>query len=256
MIAACAAVKEKCPGVTPWGVDISTDEGQAAFSYYSWNFGGGYVDESGNWALNSAENVRAVEYIKSLIDAGYCNADPYNDTKYNLYPQFNNGTLAMMIGPMNMITPDENGNTVNYVAADMPGDGVRLGVCDQLMVFRKDVKDQEARTAAITKFFDAFYSCETYSDYMVYEGFLPATQDASENLAKNAEKYKVGGSDAIGNSEYFATFCAVLPNCQFYPMQKAEWMDVRNGVIDVEQKTCQGEDAQALLDALQAQVSK
>ena len=252
--AACAAVKEKCPGVTPWGLDISTDEGQAAFSYYSWNFGGGYVDANGEWALNSAENVQAVEYIKSLIDAGYCNADPYTDTRYPLQDQFSAGTLAMMIGPMNMVKAD---STVNYVAADLPGQQVALGVCDQLMVFKDEAdKNQDARTAAITKFFDAFYSCETYSDYMVYEGFLPATQDASENLAKNAEKYKVGGSDATGNSEYFATFCAVLPNCQFYPMQKAEWMDVRNGVIDVEQKVCQGGNAQELLDALQAQVTK
>ena len=250
--AACEAVKANCPDVTPWGLDISTDEGQAAFSYYSWNFGGGYVNEAGDWNLNSAENVKAVEYIKTLIDGGYCNADPYTDTRYPLQDQFSAGTLAMMIGPMNMVKADSE---VNYVAADLPGEKTALGVCDQLMVFKKDVETQEARTAAITKFFDAFYEVETYSDYMVYEGFLPATQNASENLAKNAEKYKVGGSDATGNSEYFETFCAVLPNCQFYPMQKAEWMDVRNGVIDVEQKVCQGGNAQELLDALQAQVA-
>ena len=251
--AACEAVKANCPDVTPWGLDISTDEGQAAFSYYSWNFGGGYVNEAGDWNLNSAENVKAVEYIKSLIDAGYCNADPYTDTRYPLQDQFSAGTLAMMIGPMNMVKADSK---VNYVAADLPGEKTALGVCDQLMVFKKDADNQEARTAAITKFFDAFYDVETYSDYMVYEGFLPATQNASDNLAKNAEKYKVGGSDATGDSKYFETFCAVLPNCQFYPMQKAEWMDVRNGVIDVEQKVCQGGNAQELLDALQAQVTK
>ena len=93
---------------------------------------------------------------------------------------------------------------------------------------------------------------------MVYEGFLPATQDASDNLAKNAEKYIVGGTeDVTGNSEYFATFCAVLPNCQFYPMQKAEWMDVRNGVIDVEQQVCSGTtDAQSALDKLQSEVAE
>jgi len=41
VMAACEAVKANCPGITPWGLDISTDEGQAAFSYYSYNFGGG-----------------------------------------------------------------------------------------------------------------------------------------------------------------------------------------------------------------------
>ena len=40
-------------------------------------------------------------------------------------------------------------------------------------------------------------------------------------------------------------------------MQKAEWMDVRNGVIDVEQAVCfSGADAQAELDKLQESVAE
>lgn len=256
VLTACQAVKDKFGGdIVPWGLDISTDEGQAAFSYYSWNHGGGYVDANGDWALNTPENVQAVEFIKTLIDSGYCNAAPYTDTRYPLQDAFSAGTLAMMIGPMNMVSAD---STVNYVAADLPGKQVALGVCDQLMVFQdENEKNQEARTAAISKFFDAFYAQETYADYMVFEGFLPATLDASEYLAKNAENHKVGGSDKTGDSEYFATFCSLLPSCQFYPMQKAEWMDVRNGVIDVEQQVCTGSiSAQDALDKLQAKVAK
>lgn len=254
VLTACKAVKDKFgKDIVPWGLDISTDEGQAAFSYYTWNFGGGFVDDEGNWALNSKENVEAVEYIKKLIDSGYCNSAPFTDTRYPLQDAFSAGTLAMMIGPTNMVTADSK---VNYVAADLPGEKTSLGVCDQLMVF-KDEEGGDARTAAITKFFDAFYECETYSSYMVYEGFLPATQDASDNLAANAEKYTVGGSDATGSSEYFKTFCAVVPNCKFYPMQKAEWMDVRNGVIEVEQQVCNGTTgAQEALDKLQESVAK
>ena len=126
------------------------------------------------------------------------------------------------------------------------------------MVFKNDAApDQDARTAAIKAFFDFFYDCERYSDYMVYEGFLPATLDASDNLSTNAEKYIKGGSDgATGDSEYFKTFCAQLPDCQFYPMQKAEWMDVRNGVISAEQNVCQGSiSAQDALDNLQNEIA-
>jgi len=254
VLTACEAVKENCDGIVPWGLDISSDEGQAAFSYYTWNFGGGYVDDDGNWALNSAENVEAVNFIKKLYDAGVCNSAPTTDTRYPLQDAFSAGTLAMMIGPMNMVAAD---STVNYEAGNIPGEGIGLGVCDQLMVF-KDEEAGDARTAAITKFFDAFYEVETYSDYMVYEGFLPATTSASDNLAANAENYIVGGTeDTTGNSEYFATFCATLPTCSFYPMQKAEWMDVRNGVIDVEQQVCSGTTtAQEALDALQASVTE
>ena len=143
VLTACKAVQDKFgKDIVPWGLDISTDEGQAAFSYYTWNFGGGFVDDEGNWALNSKENVEAVEYIKSLIDGGYCNSAPFTDTRYPLQDAFSAGTLAMMIGPMNMVAADSK---VNYVAADLPGEKVALGVCDQLMAF-KDEEGGDART--------------------------------------------------------------------------------------------------------------
>lgn len=253
---ACEAVKAYDASIVPWGLDISTDEGQAAFSYYTFNNGGGFVDANGDWALNSPENVAAVEFIAEMYNSGLCNANPATDTRYPLQDSFNAGSLAMMIGPFNMIKAD---STVNYAVADLPtqtGTAMSLGVCDQLMVFKdEEAADQDARTAAITAFFDAFYELETYAGYMVYEGFLPATLDASELLATSAENY-TDCNGAAGRSEFFATFCAQLPNCQFYPMQKAEWMDVRNGVIEVEQQVSEGlSSAQDALDALQAKVA-
>ena len=256
VMTACAAIKEKCPGITPWALDISTDEGQAGFSYYAWNFGGGFTDANGDWALNSPENVKAVEYIAELYNSGYCNANPTTDTRYPLQDAFNAGSLAMMIGPFNMTTADTK---VNYTVADLPTNNEKataLGVCDQLMVFKdEDAENQDARTAAISKFFDAFYEMDTYSNYMVYEGFLPATLDASENLAEHASEY-TDCNGAAGRNDFFATFGALLPSCEFYPMQKAEWMDVRNGVIDVEQQVSTGlKTAQDALDELQAKVA-
>ncbi len=255
VLTACQKLKDKFGDtIVPWGLDISQDEGQAAFAYYSWNFGGGFMDGSGSWTLNSAENVQAVEYMKKLIDSGYCNSAPFTDTRYPLQDAFSAGTLAMMIGPMNMVKAD---STVNYQSFNIPGKGIGLGVCDQLMAFKNDAApDQDARTAAIKAFFDFFYDCERYSDYMVYEGFLPATLDSSDYLASNAEKHKVGGSDATGNSEYFKTFCAQLPDCQFYPLSESKWIDVKNGVINVEQNVCSGSiSAQDALDNLQSEIA-
>ncbi len=42
--------------VYPWGVDMTSDEGQACFAYYIWNNGGNFVDANGNWTLNSASH--------------------------------------------------------------------------------------------------------------------------------------------------------------------------------------------------------
>lgn len=257
IMAACEAVKQNCPDVTPWGLDISTDEGQAAFSYYSWNFGGGYVDEAGEWALNSAANVEALEFIKTLYNSGYCNANPTTDTRYPLQDAFSAGKMAMLLAPMNAVAAD---STINFEFAPFPTVSadvtpVSMGVSDQFMVFREETEDDTARLAACTKFFDAFYALETYADYMVFEGFLPATLDAGEYLATNADKH-TSGQGAAGDNDYFALFCPMAANAKFYPEAKLEWVDVKFGVIDAEQQVCEGLiSAQEALDALQAEIA-
>ena len=257
VLAACEAIKAYDENIVPWSLDISTDEGQAAFSYYTWNDGGGFVDADGNWALNSAANVEAVEFMKTLIDSGYCTADPYTETRYPQQDAFAAGSLAMMLGPCNLydLAPD-----INFAVAPMPtkeegAAPVQMGVCDRLMAFvDEDAEDQDARTDAISRFFDAFYEADTYAGYMVFEGFLPVTSDAADILVENAEQYEKGGGAGAGNSDYFDSFCTMLSSCNFYPTAKPEWNDVKQGVINAEQQICQGADAQSTLDALQEEI--
>ncbi|MCI9310206.1 MAG: extracellular solute-binding protein, partial [Lawsonibacter sp.] len=45
--AACEAIKAYDANIYPWGVDMTTDEGQACFAYYSWTNGGDFTDASG-----------------------------------------------------------------------------------------------------------------------------------------------------------------------------------------------------------------
>ncbi len=256
VLEACEKIKAYDENIVPWSLDISTDEGQAAFAYYTWNNGGGFVDELGEWSLNSDANVEAVNFMKTLIDSGYCTADPFTETRYPQQDAFASGSLAMMLGPCNLY---DIAAGVNFGVAAMPTNGdhesVQMGVCDRLMAFRNEnAPDQEARTAAISKFFDAFYDAETYSEYMVFEGFLPVTTDSAEILASGADKYTKGDGSANGDSEYFSTFCDMLSSCNFYPTAKAEWNDVKQGVINAEQQICQGADAKETLDALQEEI--
>lgn len=258
ILTASEAIEKACNGtVVPWALDLSTDEGQAAFSYFAWNNGGNFVDENGNWALNSEENIEALEFIKRLYDSGYCNANPYTDTIYPLQDAFAAGSLAMIIAPCNLY---DFSRSINFEVSHIPTNGdstpVSMGVCDRLLVF-KDEKEanQDARTAAITKFFDYFYECEKYSEYMVYEGFLPVTSDSSELLSKNAEKFTKGGSEDPGESAYFSMFCEMLESCRFYPAEKTEWIDVKQGIINVEQRMCQGEKIETLINELQKTVT-
>ena len=216
LTAACKTLKEKCPDVYPWGIDMTTDEGQAAFAYYTWGNGGGFVDDAGNW-------------------------DPTNDTRYNLQDLFCAGKLAMMIAP-NALSSQAGEAGVNYGFAAIPnnsGTSVSAGVMDRIMCF--DNKQNDKQMAAITKVVDAFYDDKPYSDWVLMEGFLPATTAGGEACA--------AADPAMG------AWIDIVGSAKFYPTAKAEWADVKQGVIDVEQQALQGGNVQELLDALQAQVA-
>ena len=241
--AACEAIKASNPDVYPWGVDMTTDEGQACFAYYAWNNGGGFVDDEGNWTLNSAENVEAVNFVVGLIKDGLTNTDPANQTRYDLQEMFAAGKLAMMIGP-NQISKycQENGG-VNFGIASIPTNGGKagasVGVMDRFMCFDNDYSDAEL--AAITTVIDTFYDDQPYADWVLMEDFLPATSTGAE-LCAAANPDMTAWIDVVGSSK-------------FYPTAKAEWADVKQGVIDVEQQVLLGGDAQELLNSLQEDIA-
>ncbi len=242
--AACEAIIEKYNGeVYPWGVDMTTDEGQACFAYYIWNNGGDFTDADGNWTLNSPENVEAIQYIIDMVNAGLTNSDPANETRYDNQDMFGAGKVAMMIAPNSLPTYcADGGYTVNYEVAPIPTNtdsSVSAGVMDRFMCFDNGYSEEEL--AAISTFFDYFYDDARYSAWVQMEGFLPATSAGGEILAA-ADESMAAWVDIVGSSK-------------FYPTAKAEWADVKQGVIDVEQNALLGEDIQTLLDDLQDEIA-
>ena len=238
---ACKKIKEYDSSIYPWGIDMTTDEGQAAFAYYIWNNGGDFTDADGNWTLNTPENVEAIEYAISLVKDGYTNSDPANETRYTLQDLFGAGKLAMMIGPNSIPTYiKEGGSSINYAFAAIPTNGgnpsVSAGVMDRFMCFDNDHSDEKIE--AIKTFFDYFYDDARYSDWVLMEGFLPATS--------------AGGEIVASSDPSMAPWVEIVGSCKFYPTAKAEWADVKQGVIDVEQHALLGGDVAELLDTLQA----
>jgi multiple sugar transport system substrate-binding protein len=150
----------------------------------------------------------------------------------------------MMIGPNSIPTYCEAGGyTVNYGIASIPtnnADGsVSQGVMDRFMTFDNDYS--EAELAAITTFYDFFYEDTRYSDWVIMEGFLPATSAGGEIMAK-ADPANAAWIEIVGSS-------------YFYPTAKAEWADVKQGVINVLQQGLQGGNVQELLDNLQKDIA-
>ena len=240
---ACEKIKAYDSEIYPWGVDMTTDEGQAAFAYYTWNNGGGFVNANKEWAVNSAENVEAMEFIMGLIKDGYTNSDPANDTRYALQDLFAAGKLAMMIGPTQIETVVKDaGGKVNYAASLLPAnEGVAnasMGVMDRIMCFAEEGRS-EAELAAITKVVDAFYDDEPYADWVLMEGFIPATAS--------------GGDICIAKDPALESWVNLAAGAQFYP-SIAGWDEVKFGVIDAQQQMLTGADPQTVLDALQAEL--
>ena len=245
LIEACKAIKAYDSKIYPWGIDMTTDEGQAAFAYYTWNNGGGFVDEEGNWALNSDKNVEAIELAVKMVKDEYTNTDPANDTRYDLQDMFGAGQVAMMIGPNSIPTYiADGGYSVDYAVAPIPTNGgvdsVSAGVMDRFMCFDNDYSDAEMD--AIKTFFDFFYEDERYSEWVLMEGFLPATSTGGEILAKEDES--------------MASWVDIVGSCNFYPTAKTEWDDVKQGVINVEQQALLGGNVKELLDELQAEIAE
>jgi len=229
--------------VYPWGVDMTTDEGQACFSYYIWNNGGDFTDAEGNWTLNDPKNVEAVEFIVGMVEAGLTNSDPANETRYDNQDMLGAGKVAMMIGPNSIPTyVADGGYDVNLAVASIPcttGTSVSQGVMDRIMCFDNGYTDEEL--AAVTAVVDAFYDDAPYSDWVIMEGFLPATT--------------AGGEALVAADPDQAPWLDIVGSAKFYPTAKAEWADVKQGVIDVLQQALLGEDVQTLLDDLQAEIA-
>ena len=242
---ACKTIKEKMPDVYPWGVDLTTDEGQAAFAYYIWNNGGDFVDAEGNWTLNSDTNVEAIEYLMNLINEGYTNSDPANETRYDNQDMLGSGKVAMMIGPNSIPAYLEEGGyeTDNIGFAAIPAnegcESVSAGVMDRFMVF--DNEDSDEKIEAIKTFFDYFYDDDRYSEWVLMEGFLPAT--------------KTGGEAVAAADETQAAWIDIVGSAKFYPTAKAEWADVKQGVIEAEQSALLGTDVKEALDSLQEEIA-
>ena len=242
--AACEAIKAYDSTIYPWGIDMTTDEGQAAFAYYIWNNGGDFTDAEGNWTLNSDKNVEAIEYAIDLVNSGYTNTDPANETRYALQDMLGAGKLAMMIGPNSIPTyVSDGGYSVNLGVASIPTNGgnpsVSAGVMDRFMVFDKGHSAEKLE--AIKTFFDFFYDDTRYSEWVLMEGFLPATS--------------TGGEIVASSDPAMAPWVEIVGSCKFYPVAKSEWDDVKQGVINVEQSALLGGNVKELLDELQSNIA-
>ena len=66
---------------------------------------------------------------------------------------------------------------------------------------------------------------------------------------------KAGGEIVASSDPSMAPWVDIVGSCKFYPTAKAEWADVKQGVINVEQEALLGGNVQELLDNLQSEIA-
>lgn len=239
---ACQKIDEKYKGdVYGFGLDFTTNEGQANFCYFIWNNGSDFM-ENGQWKLNSPKNVEALQWAVDLYNKGYTNPNPATETRDDLQKVFAENKLGMLITANFFpgLYPDmEIG--IAPIPHNEGNKSVAMGVQDLLMVFDND--DSEEKLAAISEFMDFFYSDENYTSFMTGESMLPATTSGAEYLA--------------GQDDSYAAYVDILDTAKFYPSSEPLWDDVKAGIRDAMQSALIGDQtAQEALDNLQEQISE
>ncbi|MFJ1970215.1 extracellular solute-binding protein [Streptomyces sp. NPDC087903] len=203
----------------PLGLPLGPEEAQAEFSIWAMNNGGGWVDGSGNWAIDQPANVRTLDYLRKLTKAGLTQPNPETTNRKDVFNQFAQGKIGMINGAVFMRKGfiDPVAKKLNYGVAALPsedgGTHHTLGVQDYLVAFKKD--GGKNRTS-VNKFLDFVYQKDNASKFLSTEGFLSVTKSAGEALSSDAAYYK--------------PFVDALDNAEFAPTDNPRWVAVDGAV--------------------------
>lgn len=195
----------------PYALPLGPEEPQAETAMWLLGGGGGFTDDSGSYAIDSAENIRTFDWLKSnLVDKGLVGpVAPGKLDRQKAFDAFTDGKVGMLNGhPTLMQEAERKGVSVGMVplpGIDGPSKG-SLGVADWIMGFK-----QNGHRVPLGKFFDYMFSDKNVIDFADEYDLLPVTDSASAAMETDA-RFKP-----------LWKFLAALPDSQFYPFGKTSW---------------------------------
>jgi multiple sugar transport system substrate-binding protein len=210
------AAKIKGKGDIGYGMPLGSEEAQAEALLWFLGDGGGYVSGSGSYAINSSQNVQALQFMSQLVKAGDTQPSPGTTDRKDVWAQFAQGKIGMVLGSPAVIPIIQAAGVLkssDYATANVPGKNgaltSTLGVHDDIVAFNTG-----GHQAAIKKFLDFAYQ-DTYQLQFDNEyDLLPATQSAAATMAAN---------------QMFSAFLKNIPNSVNYP-SKTNWTTVENQI--------------------------
>jgi len=229
-----AAIKAK--GYIGYGMPLGSEEAQAEALLWFLGNGGGYLNAAGKYAINSPQNVQALEFMSQLVKAGDTQPSPGSTDRKDIWASFAQGRVGMMLGSPAVIPIIQAAGVLkpaDYGTADVPGRTgpltSTLGVHDDIVAFSTG-----GHQAAIRKFLDFAYSDAFQLQFDREYDLLPATQSAAA---------------VLGRDPMFAAFLKNIPDSVNYP-SAANWTTVENQIKTTLGQAVTG-SPQGILNAIQ-----
>lgn len=205
-----AALKQR--GVTyPFALPLGPEESQAETLMWMLSGGGGYTDEVGSYNIESEENVKTFNWLKTnLVEKGLVGpVAPGKLNRAKAFEAFTKGQVGMLNGhPTLMEEAEKKGVEVGMVP--LPGEKGptqgSMGVADWIMGFK-----QNGHRVQIGKFFNFLFNDKNVIEFADMYDLLPVTDSASAAMEDDA-KYKP-----------LHKFLEALPESAFYPFGKTSW---------------------------------
>ena len=212
------AAKIKAKGFIGYGLPLGSEEAQAELLLWFLGNGGGYVDSTGKYDINSPQNIATLSFLKGLAAAGDTQPNPGSTDRKDIWADFAAGKVGMMLGSPAVIPIIQSAGVLqssDYATAAIPGKAgpiaQTLGVHDDIVAFKANPSHQ----AAIKAFLDFAYQDKWQLQFDNEYDLLPATQSAAK---------------AMGTaSPMFAAFLGNIVNSVNYPGE-ANWTSVENQI--------------------------
>ncbi|MFD9124198.1 extracellular solute-binding protein [Kitasatospora sp. NPDC059571] len=203
-------IKAKAPGTIPYALPLGPEEAQAETMIWELGNDGGFTDQSGRYALDSAQNIETFTWLKNnLVDPGLTFADPARTDRKTAFADFAAGRIAMLNGHPSLIQLSKDGG-IDYGIVPIPGRAgplkSTLGVADWMMAFKQGGHRKE-----IKRFLDFVYSSENTVKFDETYNLMPVTHDALLSMTTS------------GRHRDLEPFLALLPQATFYPLGDTRW---------------------------------
>ena len=127
-------------GKIGFGLPLGSEEAEAESLLWFLGNGGGYQNSSGQYDINSPQNIQTFQFLNNLVKAGDTEPGPGSKDRTPLWEQFAQGQIGMINGSPALLPIIQAGGkltSADYAATAIPGKtgplSSTLAVCDSFV---------------------------------------------------------------------------------------------------------------------------